>query len=213
MTKLGGFNLNGSGASPAHPCLRPGVFVSACAHIVFLAGVFGLLHGRAKLVPQRLPGTNQGTHLLTYYSPGSVHAASAVTAPDKPLPPAQVSLLRTPVPPKPAVATTPSAEKGSGSAEQSGLGDGDLNIALQVYFPHPTPNLSSLPRGTKGDVILNAVIDEHGKIAELTLVQGMGAPIDNAVMATVRDWSYTPATRNGKPVVSEQELFFHYERS
>jgi len=62
-------------------------------------------------------------------------------------------------------------------------------------------------------VILDAVVDQNGKIAELRLIQGLGPAIDNVVIATVKQWSYTPATRNGVPVVSEQELHFHYERS
>jgi len=46
---------------------------------------------------------------------------------------------------------------------------------LETYFPYPQPDLTSLPRGTKGDIILDAVIDESGKITELTLVKGLGS--------------------------------------
>src|ERR1039458_3712309 len=81
-----------------------------------------------------------------------------------------------------------------------------------IYFPHPTPDLSGLPHGTEGDVVLDAVIDEHGKIAHLTLLKGLGAPIDQAVIATVQQWCYTPAKKEGIPVPSEQELHFHYQR-
>jgi protein TonB len=62
-------------------------------------------------------------------------------------------------------------------------------------------------------VILDAVIDEHGKISDLKLMHGLGQPIDDVVIATVRQWSFAPATRNGVPIPSEQELHFHYERS
>jgi len=55
-------------------------------------------------------------------------------------------------------------------------------------------------------------IDEHGKIAELTLLQGLGPTIDDEVIQTVDQWIYTPATKNGVPVPSIQELHFHYER-
>jgi protein TonB len=106
----------------------------------------------------------------------------------------------------------PPAETGTSAAEKSGLGEGDITIALQTVFLYPKPDLSSLPHGTKGDVILNAVIDEHGKISELTLLKGLGSPVDETVIAAVRQWEYTPAKKNGVPVVSEQELHFHYER-
>jgi protein TonB len=61
-------------------------------------------------------------------------------------------------------------------------------------------------------VVLDAVIDEHGNVAQLTLVKGLGSPIDQDVIATVQQWRYTPAMKNGVPVASEQELHFHYER-
>ena len=109
-------------------------------------------------------------------------------------------------------ATALNTERGVGDAGQSGIGDGNITIALQKFFPYPTPSLATLPRGTAGDVILNAVIDEHGKISELTLLQGLGPAIDNEVIQTVNQWVYTPATKDGVPVPSVQELHFHYER-
>jgi protein TonB len=92
------------------------------------------------------------------------------------------------------------------------LGDGDVTIALEKYFPYPKPSLSTLPAGFAGDVILNAVIDEHGKVAQLTLLHGVGSPIDDQVIQTVEQWTYVPAMKNGVPVASVQELHFHYER-
>lgn len=93
------------------------------------------------------------------------------------------------------------------------LGTGDINIALLSVFPTPKPDLSQLPRGAKGDVVLDVVIDENGKIAKLTMERGVGHGVDESVIATVRNWEFHPATRNGKPVASEQELLFHFERS
>jgi protein TonB len=113
-----------------------------------------------------------------------------------------------PAPPQP----TPS-DAGTGSTTESGLGEGDIRIALLQHFPYPHPDLSALAHGTKGDVILDAVIDDHGKITQLTLVKGLDPSIDQAVIATVRQWLFTPATKDGVPVPSEQEFHFHYERS
>ena len=45
------------------------------------------------------------------------------------------------------------------------------------------------------------------------MAKGLGYGVDEAVMATVQQWTFHPATRNGQPVPSEQELLFHYERS
>ena len=55
---------------------RKGELLSIAAHLCLLFFVFGgLLDGAsrsAKVMPYRLPGTDKGVSLLTYYSPGSL---------------------------------------------------------------------------------------------------------------------------------------------
>ena len=93
-----------------------------------------------------------------------------------------------------------------------GLGDGNLTIALELAHPYPHPDLTQLPSGTSGDVIVDVVIDSAGRIAKFTLNRGLGHGIDETVLATIQQWTFQPATRNGVPVASEQELLFHYVR-
>jgi TonB family protein len=107
----------------------------------------------------------------------------------------------------------PSADQVGSKGSETGQGTGDITIALLSYFPSPRPDLSSLAHGTKGDVILDVLINEHGLIDQLTLVHGMDASIDQEVIAVVKQWRFTPATKAGLSVVSEQELRFHYERT
>jgi protein TonB len=78
--------------------------------------------------------------------------------------------------------------------------------------PSPQPDLSQLPSGTRGDVVVDIVIDATGKVAKFTVEHGLGHGVDDAVLATIQGWTFHPATRNGVPVASEQELLFHYER-
>jgi protein TonB len=92
------------------------------------------------------------------------------------------------------------------------LGEGDVSIALMSFFPPPKPDLGKLPHGTAGDVVLDVVIDASGKIVKLQKTQGLGYGVDESVIATVQTWTFQPATRNGTPVPSEQELHFHFER-
>lgn len=183
-------------------------------HALALAACLGAFATGSRIVPYRLPGTATGVKYLTYYSPGSPHSVTAEALVKRPLKQTVTTPFAAPVATqKPVASAPPTADAGSGSSAQSGMGEGNISIALQTFFPYPKPSLSSLPHGTKGDVILNAVIDEHGRITDLTLMQGLGSPIDDTVMATVKQWSYTPAMRNGIAVPSEQELRFHYERS
>ena len=59
---------------------------------------------------------------------------------------------------------------------------------------------------------MKAVIDERGKITELTLLAGLGPAIDDEVMQTVNQWVYIPAMKDGVPVASVEEMQFHYEK-
>jgi len=176
--------------------------------------VLGLWNRTPRIAPYKLPGNANGVRLLTYYSPGSPkHAESEIASKKSTAEKASAVARLTVTKKKPIEAKAASADVGSGDSALSGVGDGDINIALQKYFPPPKPDLSALPHGTRGDVILDAVVDQNGKITELRLIQGLGPAIDDVVIATVKQWSYTPAMRHGVPVVSEQELHFHYERS
>jgi periplasmic protein TonB len=190
-----------------------GELLSIAAHAALLLCLFGSLGRSPRVVSYKLPGTKLGETALTFYAPGSlkpVTSKSQLKNPEKPRPDSALHPIPNLLQPdhSPAIQT----KAGVGTAVESGLGEGDITIALESYFPYPKPDLSALPHGTKGDVILNAVIDEHGKISELTLLKGLGSPVDESVIATVQQWQYTPAKKNGVPVASERELHFHYER-
>ncbi len=187
---------------------------SVAAHAALLLVLAPRLSHRAIIVSDRLPGTATGSTLLTYYAPGSlkpVAAKSQVKTPRKPEPQLAVEPKRVEIAPA-AIDKSADSKAGTGTADESGLGQGDITLALQSYFPYPKPDLSSLPHGTRGDVILNAVIGADGKITALTLLKGLGSPVDEAVIATVETWKYTPAMKKGVAIASEQELHFHYER-
>ena len=184
-------------------------------HVVVLACLARV--PASSLAPMRLPGTLQGTHLSLTYAPGrasqrAVLAKAAVHQPPRVTPmPAPLPLL--PATPQVSASTSASTTNApSPSTDNDALGTGNVDIALAVHFPTPKPDLTSLPHGTVGDVVVDIVIDAEGKVASVTMNRGLGHGIDEAVLATVQQWSFHPATRDGKPVPSEQELHFHYER-
>ncbi len=162
----------------------------------------------------RLPGTLTGTNLLPVYSPGGAAGADARTKPARrPPPPPSTRRKSLPSTAPPPPVPTPAASTGSGDAGQSSLGQDDINIALVRNHPSPAPDLSVLPHGAAGDVILDIVIDADGHISGIKLDHGLDPAIDKTVIATVQQWSFAPATRNGQPIPSEQEILFHYVRS
>lgn len=189
-----------------------GAIVSALLHV---SAVFLLVQGVAKaprVVPVHNPGSAEGKHVLLTYTTGAApnDAQSTVV---KQVPPVTRDVPKGKAAQAPASAESkPVGEQGSGASGLSGLGDGNMTIAALKVFPRPQPDLSTLPHGQGGNVILNAVIDAHGSISELTVVQSLSDSIDQQVMATVRNWSFLPATENGLPVASEQEIVLHYER-
>jgi protein TonB len=172
------------------------------------------------VAPLRLPGSAHGTKFLLTYSPGRAPApAVASHAKARPkLAEAKSLLPKPPVPEAKETAPTPTTPPAVAAAQPDtttgadALGTGNINIALASYFPAPKPDLSSLPSGTRGDVVLDIVIDTTGKISDLKMTHGLGHGIDESVIATVHQWIFHPATKDGQPVASEQELHFHYER-
>jgi periplasmic protein TonB len=92
-------------------------------------------------------------------------------------------------------------------------GDKDVSVALATVYPAPNPDLSALPHGTKGDVIVSLTIDETGKVVDVHVDQGLGHGVDEAVLAVVETWVFDPATKADKPIASVQQLLFHFERA
>jgi protein TonB len=192
-----------------HTSRGPALSIAVHAAIILAFAVW--IHRMPRIAPFRLPGTAKGLTLLTYYSPGSrkpVASDSSIhskeTRKEKS---GRRKTISEPTPPEP-----PHTDAGTGNTTESGLGEGDIRIALLQHFPYPQPDLSALEHGAKGDVVLDAVIDEHGRVTQLTLLRGLAPAIDQAVIATVKQWLFTPATKDGVPVASEQEFHFHYER-
>ena len=194
---------------------RGGVNRWAAASVALHVAVLGaVLFQRApKLMRVERPGDASGHNVLLTFTPGS--SAPAATLQAKVRPPQKPAPAPTIAAPSPVVETPAAPSIAPGSGTDSGddaLGEGDITLALEVQHPYPKPDLSHLMPGTRGDVVVDVVIDAQGHIAKSTLTRGLGDGVDATVLATIQQWTFQPATRNGKPVPSEQELLFHYER-
>ena len=187
------------------------ITASVAVHAVVL-GAF-LFTRAPKIVRVERPGDANGHNTVLTFTPGSSAPATTLQAKEQPVQkptPAPTIAAPTKVAPTPS---TPSTDPGTGnSSGDDALGEGNITLALEMNHPYPKPDLSHLPAGTRGDVVVDVVIDEQGHIAKSTLTRGLGDGIDATVLATIQQWTFQPATRDGKPVPSEQELLFHYER-
>lgn len=198
------------GASPA---IRRWTAASVVVHLCVLGA---LLYVRSpQLAPVERAGDANGHLLSLVYAPGMSAPAAELqsqTAPPRKTVPTSRIPAPTPAPPEVAAAPTASTSSPNAAAGVDALGDGDTTVALVVAHPSPKPDLSQLPSGTSGDVIVDVVIDKDGRIAKYTMMRGLGHGVDQTVLATIQQWTFQPATRNGIPVASEQELLFHFVR-
>jgi periplasmic protein TonB len=193
---------------------RRSALLSISVHGAALCGLLLLtrLHG-PELAPEHLPGTAQGTiQTFTYQVLGAPPGVASAKPREQTQGPAR---------PRPAKSTVEKAKQLSqpavtaidGNASEGSQGDGDITVALVQFHPWPAPDLSTLAPGTSGDVILDATIDAQGHIAHLSISKSLGPAVDQQVIATVQQWTFTPAMRNGAPIASEQEILFHYQRN
>jgi protein TonB len=58
----------------------------------------------------------------------------------------------------------------------------------------------AIAKGLQGTVIVEAVIDEHGHIIGADVIQSVHRNLDEAALAAVKEWTFDPATRDGKTI-------------
>lgn len=70
------------------------------------------------------------------------------------------------------------------------------------FLSRTRPNYPSIARrlGKEGTVVLRVTIDERGRATQVELLKGAGSGFDEEAVDAVRNSTYVPATRNGKPV-------------
>jgi periplasmic protein TonB len=208
-------------------------WLSVAAHVV-AAAVWLLAMRQRPVHVFTLPGTDLGTRVEIAYLPGRAPApalhpkkkvkpqviaepemtpepkltASAPTPPAVHLPPLP-HLTVTEAAPSPNVSSPASAIPDASSGSDS-WGSGSIQIALTTFSPSPRPDLSVLPHGVQGDVVVDVTIDPTGKVADLAVLRTLGYGIESSVIGTLRTWTFRPATKDGTPIASVQELHFHF---
>jgi periplasmic protein TonB len=162
-----------------------------------------------------LPGTNLGDRMEITYLPGRAPAPAVHT--QARIKPRIVPVHAAPAAPKAVPAPTPAASLPAPAAAvpdtttgSDSWGSGSIQIAFTTYSPSPAPDLSVLPRGTQGDVVIDVTIDPNGKVSDLAVLHTVGFGIENSVLNTLRTWTFRPATKDGTPIASIQELHFHF---
>ena len=83
-----------------------------------------------------------------------------------------------------------------------------LNQSQPVYPPYAKQH------GIQGAVVIEASIDEDGKVREPYVIGSAGALLDGAAIDAVRKWRYRPTTIDGMPICVETTItvFFRWQR-
>ena len=79
---------------------------------------------------------------------------------------------------------------------------------LQAVPPMP-PDIAAR---VSAKLVLLVLIDETGRVTEATVKESTHPRYDRMVVQATREWRYTPATRNGMPIPSEQTVTIQPKR-
>jgi TonB family protein len=109
-----------------------------------------------------------------------------------------------------AGANEPSGGSPYGSLSYGRLSGPEVRPALPVVSPDPVAGQDVA--GLAGDVIVEITIDEVGNVVDMRLLQSINPAVDQKVMAVLQRWHFAPATRDGVPIPSKQDVYYHFPR-
>ena len=105
---------------------------------------------------------------------------------------------------------SPNAGSPFGSQAYGDTTGHEVRPALPVVFPDPVVARSEIPDGVAGDVVVEVTIDILGNVTETRVLKPFGYGIEEKVLAVLRNWRFRPATMDGKPIASQQDVYFHF---
>jgi len=194
--------------------------VSLALHFMFLAWV---LHSPAPIfvAPSSVSKGQSGSSLTRIYFGGDSGVAQ-----DKPnpqltwqRPPRKTGAHRMEPPPAKLEAGNetasirpngPAAGSLYGSLSYGSLTGPEIRPALPIVSPDPV--FGSDVAGIAGDVIVEITIDEQGNIVQKIVLQSLGPTVDERVLAALEKWHFAPASKNGVPIPSKQDVYYHLPR-
>lgn len=70
----------------------------------------------------------------------------------------------------------------------------------KIYTPQPVYTEEARLARIQGVVILEAIIDEKGNVQQVKVLKGLPQGLSDSAVDTAREWTFKPATLDGKPV-------------
>ena len=88
-------------------------------------------------------------------------------------------------------------------------GDAEITHPVAVHQVEATYPEGLAPQ--HADVILIVTLDAQGNVTDVKVETSGGAAFDEAAVQAVRKWTFSPATKNGKPFAARMKIPFHFE--
>lgn len=110
-----------------------------------------------------------------------------------------------------ASAPSPTAGSPYGSLSDGASGGEEIRPALPAVTSEPRVNAEDLLGLAEGNVVVEITIDESGAIVRKAVMQSMGPAVDGKVLAALENWRFHPATRDGVPIPSKQDVVYHFK--
>lgn len=104
----------------------------------------------------------------------------------------------------------PAAGSLYGSLSYGTLTGPEIRPALPIVSPDPV--FGSDVISIEGDVIVEITIDEQGTIVQKVVIHSLGPAVDGRVLAALEKCHFTPASKNGVPIPSKQDVYYHFPR-
>ncbi len=200
--------------------LRRPLPVSVALHVIFF---ILLLRGRTPIfvAPTATLGGVHGasvTHLYWAKGTSGVAASGKDVAPKRPLvwqkPKSSQPEQRDPqqdAQTETASAPSPTAGSPYGSLSDGASAGEEIRPALPAVTSEPRVNPEDLLGIAEGNVVVEITIDERGAIIRKAVMKSMGPAIDAKVLAALESWRFHPATRDGVPIPSKQDVVYHFK--
>jgi protein TonB len=98
-----------------------------------------------------------------------------------------------------------------GSLTEGPTSGQEIRPALPITTFEPAVSPGDLQGIAEGNVVVEITIDESGNIVAKSVVQSLGVALDARVLAALENWHFRPATRDGVPIPSKQDVVYHFK--
>ena len=72
-----------------------------------------------------------------------------------------------------------------------------------VYSPTPTYPQSALKDRMTGQVFMEAVVDEAGRVQSVRVTRSLRQDFDDSAVETLKTWSFEPARKDGQAMAAK----------